>query len=58
MEQNDKLYNVEVQFIDGEIGEYSNVKMCIGQVGLGIISEEHELFMPYNNIFYFSREQV
>ena len=55
MKQDDKIYDVEVQFIDGEIGEYEEVQVSLGQIGIGIVSEERELFIPYSNIFYFSR---
>lgn len=55
MKQDNKIYDVEVQFIDGEIGEYKEVQVSLGQIGIGIVSEERELFIPYSNIFYFSR---
>lgn len=50
-------YDVEVQFIDGEIGEYEDVQVSVGQVGLCIIDDERELFIPYMNIYYFSKEE-
>lgn len=50
-------YDIEVQYTDGEVGEYTDVQVSVGQVSLCIIDEERELFIPYTNIFYFSKEE-
>ena len=50
-------YDVEVQFTDGEVGWYEDVQLSVGQIGICIVTEEWEIFIPYNNMYYFSKSE-